>query len=89
LPTQLGTGEAAAVSLALAENARVVLLDEAYGRRIARRLGLPVAGTLSVLLAAKQAGLIPALGAVVDEMIRQGRHFSARLKAQVLRAAGE
>lgn len=89
VPAQLGAGEAAAVSLALAEHARVVLLDEAYGRRIARRLGLPVAGTLSILLAAKHVSLVPAVGPVVDEMIRQGRHFSARLKAQVLRAAGE
>jgi predicted nucleic acid-binding protein len=78
---QLGAGEAAALSLALAQNARVLLLDEAYGRRVARQRGLPVAGTLSVLLAAKQAGLLPALGPVVDEMIRQGRRISARLRA--------
>ena len=89
LPAPLGAGEAAALSLALAQKARVVLLDEAYGRRIARRLGLPIAGTLSVLLAAKTSGLLPALRPVVDDMIRQGRHISARLKAQVLQAAGE
>jgi uncharacterized protein len=46
-------------------------------------------GTLSVLLEAKKSGLLPALRPVVDEMIRQGRHISARLKAQVLQAAGE
>src|SRR5438105_283338 len=48
LPQQLGAGEAATLSLVLAMNARAVLLDEAYGRRIARTLGLPVVGTLGV-----------------------------------------
>ncbi len=76
LPAKLGAGEAAALSLALAQNASAVLLDEAYGRRIARQRGLPVVGTLSVLLAAKRAGLLPALGPVVDEMIRQGRRIA-------------
>jgi uncharacterized protein len=89
LPARLGPGEAAALSLALAQNARAVLLDEAYGRRIARQQGLPVVGTLSVLLAAKQASLLPALRPVLAEMIRQGRRISARLEAAVLRAAGE
>jgi hypothetical protein len=89
LPARLGAGEAAALSLAIAENARAVLLDEAFGRRIAQTLGLPVVGTLSVLLAAKQAGLVPTVGPIVDQMVRQGRRFSARLQAQILQAAGE
>ena len=89
LPAQLGAGEAAALSLALAQHAGAVLLDEAYGRRVARQLGLPIVGTLSVLLAAKQAGLVPAVGPLVDEMIRQGRRINIRLQAEVLRAAGE
>jgi uncharacterized protein len=89
LPASLGAGEAATLSLALAQNARAVLLDETYGRRIARQCGLPVVGTLSVLLAAKQAELLPAVGPIVDEMIRQGRRISAKLRAQVLHSAGE
>jgi len=89
LPSALGAGEAATLSLALAVNARAVLLDETYGRRVARKLGLPVVGTLGVLLAAKQDGLLPAVAPVIEQMIQQGRHISTQLKAQVLRAAGE
>jgi hypothetical protein len=48
------SGEASAISLALVENARVVLLDEAFGRRFALQLGLPVVETLAALFAAKQ-----------------------------------
>ena len=89
LPPHLGAGEAATLSLALTINARSVLLDEAYGRRIAQTLGLPVVDTLGVLLAAKQAGYLPAVGPVIDDMIRQGRRISQRLRAHLLRAAGE
>jgi predicted nucleic acid-binding protein len=89
LPSQLGAGEAAAITLAISLNACAVLLDEAYDRRIARRVGLPVIGTLAVLLAAKHAGLVTAVQPVIDEMIRQGRRISARLRAQILNAAHE
>jgi predicted nucleic acid-binding protein len=89
LPVQLGAGEAATLSLALSANARAVLLDETYGRRVAQQRRLPIVGTLGVLLAAKQTALLPAVRPVIDEMIRQGRHISVRLRAQILRAAGE
>jgi predicted nucleic acid-binding protein len=89
LPPQLGVGEKATLSLASALNARAVPLDEAYGRRLARSRGLPVIGTLGVLLAAKQTGHLVAIKPIIDEMIRQGRHISPRLKARVLHAAGE
>jgi predicted nucleic acid-binding protein len=89
LPPQLGAGEAATLSLGSALNARAVLLDETYGRRLARQRGLPVVGTLGVLLAAKQMGQLGPVEPIIDEMVRQGRHISAALRAKVLRAAGE
>jgi predicted nucleic acid-binding protein len=89
LPPQLGAGETATLSLASALNARAVLLDEAFGRWLARSRGLPVVGTLGVLLAAKQAGHLGAIKPIVEEMIRQGRRISQRLMTQVLQAARE
>ena len=89
LAAVLGPGEAAAISLAAARRARAVLLDERVGRRTARERRLPVVGTLSILLRAKQEGLIPAVGPVVDEMIVQGRRIGGALRERVLREAGE
>lgn len=89
LPVGLGIGEAATISLASAEEARAVLLDEQLARRIARQRGLPIVGTLGVLLAAKQSGYLPAIKPVVDQMIAQGRHISVSLRLRVLGAAGE
>jgi uncharacterized protein len=68
----LDAGEAAAITLATATNARAILLDEADGRTIALQRGLPVVGTIAVVLRAKQAGLIPLVRPVVDAMIARG-----------------
>lgn len=56
--TQLDLGESEAIALATEVNAEVVLIDEQAGRQEAIRRGLKVAGTLSVLDEADQAGLV-------------------------------
>ena len=85
----LGRGESEAISLAVAAHVRLILLDDKLGRREAQRLGLPVAGTLAVLLRAKRMQLIPEVGPIVDSMIAQGRHISRELRDQLLRDASE
>lgn len=89
LPPNLGMGESEAISLAIIKNARAILLDEQLARNVARNKGLPVVGTLGVLVAAKQSGLLLAVKPVIDDMIAQGRRLSERLYRQVLAAAGE
>lgn len=85
----LDAGEAATIALAEQLRPSVVLLDERRGRRLAMQRGLSVIGTGTVLVEAKRAGLIPAVSAVLDAMVAQGRYFSARLRATLLEAAGE
>jgi predicted nucleic acid-binding protein len=67
----------------------VILLDERRGRTAAERLGLPRAGSLTVLLEAKRQGHVPLIAPVLDQMIAQGRRISPRLRDEVLRRAGE
>lgn len=55
---QLDLGESEAIALAAEVHADVVLMDEHAGRQEAIRRGLRVAGTLSVLDEAEQAGLV-------------------------------
>jgi hypothetical protein len=57
----LGAGESEAMALALVLHADRVLLDELAGRKLALRLGVPVIGSVGVLLAAKRKSLIPAV----------------------------
>jgi uncharacterized protein len=89
VPTTLDSGEAEAIALARAHHARLILLDERTGRIVALRLGLPVAGSLAVLLQAKQQGLIPLVAPLLDQMVQQGRRISPQLRALVLTRAGE
>ncbi len=85
----LDGGEAAALSLAQTIRARLILLDERKARRIAAHMGLQVAGTLAVLLRAKQQGLIAAIRPYVTQMQSQGRRFHPNLIARLLEDAGE
>lgn len=85
----LDAGEAAALSLAQTSGARLILLDERKARRIAARRGLPVAGTLAVLLRAKQQGVIAALRPYIIQMQTQGRRFHPDLITHLLTEAGE
>lgn len=86
---KLGSGEAAALTLAKSEGVRYVLLDERKARGIAVECGLLPIGTLAVLRSAKDRGLIPQIRPYLAMMQAQGRRLSAPLIAQVLQDAGE
>lgn len=85
----LDAGEAEAITLARAIHAGLLLLDERHARAVATQLGLPVAGSLTILLQAKQQGLVPLIAPMLDQMIAQGRRISPQLRAVVLSRAGE
>jgi predicted nucleic acid-binding protein len=55
----LGVGEAAVIAAALENQERTAVLDDAQGRKCARALGVPVMGTLGVVLRAKKMGHVP------------------------------
>jgi hypothetical protein len=89
LLTQLDAGEAEAIGLAREIRADRIVLDDLDARRYARRLGLPVVGTVGLLLAARLRGDLPALRPELDRLARLGFRISASLFDEVVRAAGE
>jgi uncharacterized protein len=89
LHSLLDAGDAAALTLAIAVQARVVILDEAHARHVAQQRGLPLIGSIGVLLRAKQRGLIPVVTPLIDQMIAHGQYISPSLRDQVIHAAGE
>lgn len=88
LPT-LDRGEAEVIALALERQARLVLIDELTGRKVAESLNLNVSGSVGILIRAKQMGEIPAVKVFLDEMKRQGIYFSQRFIDAVLREVKE
>ena len=84
----LDPGEAQAIKLALMYRS-VLLIDEKSGRSTARSLGIPVTGSLVVLLKAKKTGVIPSVKSVVEQLQLHNYRYSKALIAQLLENAGE
>lgn len=87
--SEIDEGEAAAIAIALERRAALLLMDDAAGRRAAGELGVPVRGTLGVLVTAKTAGLLFAVAPVIDALQAEGFRASVVVVEQALRAAGE
>ncbi len=90
LETVLDPGEAEAISLAVERAPSLLLIDERDGRQMARTLGVPITGTLGVLLRAKALGHTPAIKPLLTELVEQ-HHFRLHpdLVQRVLADAGE
>lgn len=89
LRTRLDAGEAAAIALALERRASLLLMDELDGRTVAQYHGIPLAGTLGVLLEAKRQHCLPEIRPLVEALEHAGFRMSAVLKQHVLATAGE
>ncbi|MFN0314972.1 MAG: DUF3368 domain-containing protein [Burkholderiales bacterium] len=90
LGLQLDRGEAQTLAAALELKPVLVLMDEKLGRRAAAALGIPVLGTIGVLLAAKHKALLPAVRPVLDELRnRAGFWVGEAVYQQALLLAGE
>lgn len=89
LVTNLGPGETEVLMLALESREAVVVLDDALARRVAETLGLRLTGTLGLLLDARRAGLIPAVGPLLDQLQALRFRVAPHTRAAVLKMAGE
>ncbi|MDE0691668.1 MAG: DUF3368 domain-containing protein [Gammaproteobacteria bacterium] len=89
LRREVDAGEAEAIMLCLQRQARLLLIDDAKGRRVARRAGVPLVGVAGVLLAAKSRGLLDAVSPVLEDLAAFGYRLSLQLVDHVRRRAGE
>ena len=90
LAREIDRGEAEAIVLAEEAAAEYLLMDEKRGRSTAEARGLTVIGLLGVLLMAKKAGHIHAVGPLIGELeSRSGFFVSEAVKQIILTAAGE
>ena len=84
-----GSGERAALALALERHADLLLVDDRKARSLAARLGLPLAGTLASLLEAQRRGALDLVAPVLDALLSHGFRASDRLVAEVRKLARE
>ena len=86
---QLHAGEVEVMLLALEQNADVVVIDDKSAKNYAKKLGLPVTGTLGVLIKAKQCGYIDKLKPILETLIQKNIYISPQIKELCLRQVGE
>jgi predicted nucleic acid-binding protein len=85
---RLGAGESATLALA-ATHGLEAIIDDSAGRKCAASLGVPVRGTLGIVLAAKQRGLVPAARPIVEDLVSAGLYLSRRVIDGALRRVDE
>jgi hypothetical protein len=89
LITDLGPGESQVLLLALEIPGSVVLLDDALARRVAIAKGIPIKGTLGLLLDAKRIGHLATVEPSLDRLQGLGFRLAQQTREAVLKLAGE
>ena len=79
----LDRGEAEAIVLMREAATDIILLDERRAREYAMLWGIPMTGTLGILRTARDAGLIPAVLPLLEELRQRGFRISAELAEEI------
>ena len=77
------------IALALERQAKLVLIDELTGRKVAKSLGLSVVGSVGLLIQAKRIGKIKTVEPFLSAMQQAGLYFSQRFIDDVLSQVNE
>jgi predicted nucleic acid-binding protein len=85
----LGAGETAVLSYARTNSGFTAVIDDLQARECALSLGLPLQGTLGILLLAKKQGLLQQVRPVMQELRANDMRLSGKLIDKVLQLAGE
>lgn len=86
---QLGPGETEALALAKSLSGACLLLDDLQARERATESGIPVRGTLALLLMAKERGLVRQVTPLIERLEVMGFRISDTVRETVLALANE
>lgn len=89
LAKKMDRGEAEAIALFQTVKADAVLIDDLKGRKEAESIGLPVVGTVGILVAAKRKGIIPEITPVINTLKKHRYYLSDEIFEKALALAGE
>lgn len=87
--TELGQGELEAISLGLVHPYSRIILDDRAAREVASENHLEIIGTMGILLAAKQKGLVTAVAPLLTAIRNEGFRMSEPMFQEVLFRAQE
>ena len=84
--TALDAGESEAIILSDTVEADFLLMDEVKGRRVAQQMGIPLMGTIGMLMVAYNDGLLSKeeILSYIEILKMNGRHISNKLYEQLI-----
>jgi len=85
----LGVGESSVLAWGYHNPGTTVIVDDLAARRCAATHGIPVRGTLGLVLIAKRRGVIPEARSVLEKLRRSGMYLSDRVLNQALTLVDE
>jgi predicted nucleic acid-binding protein len=85
----LGPGETSVLAVARERAPATAILDDAAARRCAQVIGVPVIGTVGVIIRAKKRGLIRSASETLKALTNIGLHLDYQVIAVALRSVGE
>ena len=85
----LGSGETSVLTWASAHPGTTAVLDDLAARRCARSLGIPIRGTLGLILTAKRRRMITQARPVLEQLRAAGMYLSDSVMNRALKTVGE
>jgi|SRR5690625_356036 len=85
----LDPGEATSIALASESEESLLIIDEVKGRKAAKEMGIPVTGSLGVLVTAKKKGHVRAVKPIIEKIQKTNFHVSEELIKRVLQKVNE
>ncbi len=89
LAHDLGEGERGVLCLCMETPGAIAILDDGLARRAAMSLGIPMRGTLGLLLDAKKLGLVVEMAPILASLSNLGFRVSQQTRCAILEAANE
>ena len=86
---KLHAGEVEVMILAQEQKADLIILDDNTAKKTAKFIGLPVTGTLGLLLRAKREGYIKKVTPFMDDLCNDGFFIQDSVRQMVIEQAGE
>lgn len=89
LETQVDTGEASAIALAVEFDDVLLLLDDLKARKLANQLNFKITGTLGVIHKAKQMSIIEKVTPLIDKLLNTDFRIADNIIKEILKLNNE
>lgn len=85
----IGNGESEVLSWAVKHPGYEAILDDLEARKCARSIGIPLRGTIGIILLSKEKGLTPKAAPLVRALVDAGLRFDSKWLETALELVGE